>query len=122
MPRREAARAQAIELLAEGAKNHAQVAREVKVTDRALRFWLTEREFIDAVFARSRQMLRNYVPVVYRVLTAHAIKGEPWAVRLMLEHIEALEALSRNTLEGAFVVQWSDQPQAGPTEAAESDE
>lgn len=105
-PKLAAKRIQAAELLAEG-RTQKEVAAEVGVTDRSIRDWLGEPEFVEMVIAKARQRLHRAWPVLYRVLMKYAIEGEGWAARLLLEHMEKLEGIGERHGDEVVVVQWA---------------
>lgn len=53
------------------------------------------------------------LPAVYDVILERAKQGVPWAAKLVLEHVEQLEAAAAAEREGVITFTWSP-----PTEGA----
>lgn len=112
-------RERAIEMLSEGLKTQGAIAKEIGVSERSINNWLNEPDFAEQVIARSRRVVRRWLPVLYRVLVKQAVSGEAWAARLMLEHIERLENAESKQTATSYVVRWDSRVRAVAAQADE---
>jgi len=99
-------REQAIELLAGGDKPP-EVAVALGITEEDLRGWRKRRSFGDAVLARSRQMLREWMYPVFRRMVEQAESGQAAQQNALLKYLEHLEVVEAQNSSDRWVVGWS---------------
>jgi transposase-like protein len=96
----------AIELFAMGGKSCKEVAEEVGVAVNTISGWRSDYNFMSQVVDRSRQLLKKYLPDVYRALAKEAAKGSIHHIRCLLDHIEHIETVCENARKGNISFTW----------------
>lgn len=99
---------QAIELLASAEHNVGEIARCVKTSRTTLQKWRNQRSFIDAVIHRARELVREKLPELYSSAVEQAIRGKHAYFKTLLEHVDRLEEMDKNTSEKSITFKWSD--------------
>lgn len=83
-----------IELLALGELSNAKIANIVGINASTVCLWKLNREgFMEAVVARSRELLREELPEVYKALKSRSKKGNHNHIKIYLDHVEKLEEI-----------------------------
>lgn len=97
----------AIELLAETTElQQKEIACEVGVSETTFRKWKRNPEFIQAVITRSRELVKEALPDIYKSLSNNAKKGEPQHIKIVLDHLEKLEQMREKANEGSITFTW----------------
>ena len=81
----------AIELLAEGALSHGEIAGQIGVNPNTITRWKKDPKFMHAIVMRARKMLKEDLPLVYKSLSKQSIDGSAQHIRIMLDHLDALD-------------------------------
>lgn len=87
----EAKKAKAIELLAIAEQTQVEIAKVVGVSEQTICAWKRDPEFMKGVVDRSRELLKETLPGVYRALSKRSKKGSDRHIKIFLEHLEKLE-------------------------------
>lgn len=98
----------AIELLATGNDTFEDVAKEVGIARQTLWVWRQNREFVEAVVSRARDILRAELPTMYCVAAEKAKSGQHSFFKTLLEHLDRLEELDKHSNEKSIVFKWKD--------------
>jgi AcrR family transcriptional regulator len=98
---------QAIELLAKGDLTTVKISQELGIGRRTLYQWRKQREFMDAVIYRARQMIREQLPELYRSAVKEAKKGKHSYFKTLLEHVDRLEQFERDVSDRHIVFEWN---------------
>jgi len=85
----------AIELFAAGTHNCTQVAEEVKVTRVTISKWRRNPQFSEAICTRAKELLKGYLPEIYKVTKDHALRGNHNHIKLILDHLGNIEKTSK---------------------------
>lgn len=94
----ESKKVRAIELMAIGGIKLKNIARSVNVAPQTISAWRRDPEFMERVVNRSRELLKENLPDVYKSLTQKSKEGNDKHIKIFLDHIEKLEeARSRQT-------------------------
>lgn len=97
----------AIELIAQATDMSCDdMAREVGISSRTLRTWKLNPDFINAIISRSRELVREALPEIYKSLSNNAKKGEPQHIKIVLDHLEKLEQMREKANEGSITFTW----------------
>lgn len=83
--------AKCIEYLAVGEMAQVDIAKEIKVNPSTISKWKKDQAFMEAVLERSRVLLKESLPQVYRSLGTHAKAGNDRHIKIYLDHLEKLE-------------------------------
>lgn len=86
----EAKQLQAIELYAQGRKGQ-EIAVEIEIRPETLSRWRQDPAFLEAIYTRSRELLKDALPNIYKVLVAKAMEGSYAHAKLILEHLDNVE-------------------------------
>lgn len=102
-----------IEYMALGKMKQEDIAQEIGVNKSTISKWKKDQNFMEAILVRSRQILKNAMPEVYRSLTNGAKSGNDRHIKIFLDHIEKLEQIRAGQASVTFT--WN------PTTHTESD-
>lgn len=97
---------EAIELLAPGNMLCQDVATRIDVAPATISRWRSDPEFTEAVVQRAREIIRHELPSVYCVLVQKAKEGSVAHIRVLLEHLEAVEMLNASAMKGNISFAW----------------
>lgn len=81
---------QAIDLYAQGMKG-TEIATTIDIRPETLSRWRQDPAFLDAIYTRSRELLKDSLPNIYKVLIAKALEGSYAHAKLILEHLDNVE-------------------------------
>lgn len=95
-----------IELLAQGLLTHEKIGEEVGVSTRTIYEWKRDKDFIDKVVDRSRDLAKARLPKVYDSLLLNAEKGSAYHIKILLDHIAAIEQTDNNVKSNEVTVSW----------------
>lgn len=95
----------AIELLALGEKNHEQIAKELDCNPSTISTWKRLPGFMDLVIGRAREVLKQSIPEVYKVLSKESRDGNEKHIKIFLDHLEKLEQFRANRASITFTWQ-----------------
>jgi hypothetical protein len=98
---------QAIELMAASTINNVEVMRQLNIPQRTFYKWKKEKEFMDALLARSRELLKESLPNVYNKLTELSVGGSHQHMKILLDHLEKLEEWASRADQGNITFTWS---------------
>ena len=98
----------AIELLAGGGLTLSEIQKELHISQDTLWRWRKNPLFTEAVLKRSREMLRESLPKVYKTLAEKASSGDPRHMKTLLDHLEYLEKTGEQYRGGSITVVWKD--------------
>jgi len=97
----------AIELMARGNYKHLkEITKEVGCSEKTIYKWRNDPLFMAAVVDRSREIIKESLPSVYKVLSKEAGKGTHQHIKILLEHLERLEEQKTKALEGMITFTW----------------
>ncbi len=116
------AREEAIELLALGETEPADVAAAVGVAVEELLRWRKTRAFGAAVAQRSRELLRDMIPFVLARVVEQARAGQNAQQRLLLQYHLDLEKLDLERQSDVWTITWGSEPPAAPAPVSEDAE
>jgi predicted DNA-binding protein YlxM (UPF0122 family) len=97
---------QAIELLAAGDLKVTKIAEELNIGRRTLHQWRMRTDFMDAVIARARELVREALPELYSAAIREAKKGKHSYFKTLIEHVDRLEQMQRDISDHHIVFQW----------------
>ncbi len=80
-----------IELLALGEMTQAAISKEVGCQPACITKYKKDPKFMEAVVNRSRQLLKDNLPEIYKALTDKSKEGKDRHIKIFLEHLEKLE-------------------------------
>jgi hypothetical protein len=93
----------AIELLASNpSMNQRAVASKLEISERTVRLWLTDPDFIDEIYKRYMEVSGIELPGVIKAMIEEAKMGNVQAGRLILEHFGKLETRIKVQVESPF--------------------
>ena len=92
-----------IELLARGKYSQVAIAEEIGLNAKTICTWRRDPAFMQAVVHKSRQYLKEELPEVYSKLAQKSKGGSHNHMKIMLDHLEKLEAATANTKSITFV-------------------
>ena len=101
----ETKRIQAIELLAIGGKTQVEIAEIIGTTPQTISGWKRSKEFMELVVKRSRELLKENLPDVYKSLTDKSKQGNDRHIKIYLDHIEKLEEVKSKETKITFTWQ-----------------
>ena len=84
-------RLKAIELLAIGTIANQDIASELRINPQTLCKWKKDPEFMHAVVLRSRQLLKEDLPAIYKKLGEQGKIGSHQHIKILIDHLEKLE-------------------------------
>jgi hypothetical protein len=93
----------AIELLAQGELSGEAITVELKMSRSNLCRWKKDPDFMQAIVERSRQLLKETLPQIYKSLTNNSKKGSHNHIKVYLDHLEKLEEAKANTGTITFI-------------------
>ena len=96
----------AIELMASGAYTHKKVAEAIGVSPETISHWKQNYLFTDAIIKRSREMLKESLPELYKIGLLKARDGSFGHFSTLLEHIIELEKLSESSKHARLTFTW----------------
>jgi hypothetical protein len=96
---------QAIEFYAQGRKG-TEIATELGLCPETLSRWRQDPKFIEAIFNRSRELLKDALPEIYKVLVEKAIAGSYAHAKLILEHLDNVEKNMIQSKEQTISFTW----------------
>jgi len=82
----------AIELFAEGTHNCLEVSAELKVSNSTVSKWRRNHQFMDAIYDRAKEILREAIPSIYKITKEKAIAGNYQHIKIILEHIDNIDS------------------------------
>lgn len=97
---------EAIELLASGDLNMTEIYTKLNICHDTLWRWRKNPQFMDAVIAKSREDLKNYLPEVYGKLKEKAKEGDWHHIKIMLEHLDKLEETRSKLSVSSITFTW----------------
>jgi len=98
----------AIEFLAGGGMTLTEIHKKVPVNHDTLWEWRKNPQFIEAILSRSREILREALPRVYKTLADRAARGDPRHIKALLDHMEHLERSGEQYRGGSITVLWGE--------------
>jgi hypothetical protein len=96
----------AIELLAAGGMTINEIQKATPVSKDTFWKWRKDPLFMEAVLKRSREILRDNLPSIYRTLAEKATDGDPRHISILLDHLEKLDKSADQYKGGSITVQW----------------
>lgn len=97
---------QAIELLAIGDLSHQEIATQIGVTPQTISNWKRNYQFTDAIINRSREILKEGLPILYKHAMKYAQDGSVGYFRTLLEHMEKLESQQATRAGAQITFTW----------------
>lgn len=97
--------AKAIEMLADGALCK-DVAEAVNVNVSTISKWKRNPQFIDAVVSAAKDNLRAELPSMYKAAANKAKAGNHNHLRIILDHLDRLEEMSKQSSEKSITFKW----------------
>ncbi len=97
---------EAIELFATGKYNCTQVAEEIGVSAQTISKWRRNGQFMDAIYTSAKLALRDIVPQIYKVAADEALKGKFQHIKIILDHLDNLDANSNKDDMNSITFTW----------------
>lgn len=97
---------EAIELFAQGKKG-TEVSDEIDVIPGTLSRWKQDPEFVQAIYLRAKDLLKDALPEIYKALVVKATAGSYPHARLILDHLDNLEKNALQSTEQSLTFTWS---------------
>lgn len=97
----------AIELLAAAEHNQGRICEIINVSRPTLQKWRRQRSFVDAVIERSRELIREHLPQLYKSAVENALDGKHSYFKTLLEHVDRIEALAKSNTERSITFTWN---------------
>jgi len=95
-----------IELLAEGIHTIPHIAEVSKVCERSIHYLRKDPEIVRRIVAKAREALKSTLPKIYTALCKKAEEGSYPHIRLLINHIEAIEQLDTAVLDRNITFKW----------------
>jgi len=97
---------EAIEMFATGEYNCTQVAEIIEVASQTISTWRKNYQFMDAIYKRAKELLKDALPEIYKSTKKKAIEGNPAHIKIILDHIEYLEKVVSEKNQASFTFTW----------------
>lgn len=97
---------EAIELLAIGGLTAKNVWSSLDIPESTFFRWRKLPEFNDEVIRRSRELLKEHLPDIYKTLTDNSAQGSHQHIKLVLDHLEKLEEMRWKAKQGEITFTW----------------
>jgi len=95
----------AIDLLAKGDMKNQEIASELRVTPSTVSKWKQMPGFMEEVIVRSKKLLKESLPNVYKALTSRSELGSDRHIKIYLDHLEKLEEIKAGRTSVTFTWQ-----------------
>jgi hypothetical protein len=96
----------AIILFATGKYNCTQVAEQVGVSIQTISTWRRNPNFMDEIYKSAKLALRDILPEIYKVATEEALKGKFQHIKIILDHIDNMEANTKKDNMSSITFTW----------------
>lgn len=95
----------AVELMAKAELTQQQIAEQIQVNTGTICKWKKLPHFMEAIVKRSREILKDSIPEVYKALTDHSKAGNDRHIKIFLDHLEKLEQIKAT--QGSVTFTWN---------------
>lgn len=96
----------AIELFAIGSYSCQDIASDIGVTNKTISVWRRNSQFMDAIITRAREILKESLPELYNVALDESVKGSPQFLKIILDHLDKLEATKAMKSDSTITFKW----------------
>jgi hypothetical protein len=97
---------EAIELFAIGELNCGEVAQQLGITPQTISTWRKNEQFMDAIYFRTRKLLRDALPEIYKAARNKAKAGNAPHIRILLEHLDNIEKTISQKNQSSITFTW----------------
>jgi hypothetical protein len=74
-----------------GGRTNVSIANEIGINPKSITRWKKDPKFMHAVVMRSRALLKEDLPEVYKQLSNNSKEGSAQHIKILLDHLESLE-------------------------------
>lgn len=96
---------EAIEMFATGS-SCVEVAEQIGVAVQTISTWRKNFQFMDAIYARAKQILKDSIPEIYKATINKAKSGSHQHIKIILDHLDNLDKLQKSKNVNTFTFTW----------------
>lgn len=97
---------ESIELFATGEYNCSQVAEKIGVTIQTISTWRRNYQYMNAICEKAKTILKSHLPEIYKTAAKKAKEGSHQHIKIILDHIENIEKLTKKSNQASFTFTW----------------